>query len=122
MNRRSFLKTAGVLASAAGVMTRENLTLQAADVSKGAPHAEKLGWRLGCQAWTFNRFTFYEAMDKTAELGLHFIEGYPNQSTSADKPSAATQATRPATDNAPSGPTNGATRSAAKRDEKRGWR
>ena len=41
MNRRSFLKTAGVLASAAGVMTRENLTLQAADVSKGAPYAEK---------------------------------------------------------------------------------
>ena len=74
MNRRSFLKTAGVLASAAGVLTRKNPTLQAADVSKGAPHAEKLGWRLGCQAWTFNRFTFYEAMDKTAELGLHYIE------------------------------------------------
>jgi sugar phosphate isomerase/epimerase len=58
-----------------------------ADQANGAPHAEKLGWRLGCQAWTFNRFTFYEAMDKTAELGLHVIEAYPHkQKLSADKP------------------------------------
>ena len=35
------------------------------------------GWRLGVQAWTFNRFTFYEAIDKTASLGLEWIEAYP---------------------------------------------
>jgi sugar phosphate isomerase/epimerase len=46
---------------------------------KGAPSAEKLGWRLGCQAYTFNRFTFFEAVDKTAALGLHYIEAYPGQ-------------------------------------------
>jgi sugar phosphate isomerase/epimerase len=78
MNRRSFLKTAGVLATAAGVLTRDNLISQAADASTGAPHAEKLGWRLGCQAWTFNRFTLFEAIDKTAELGLKYIEAYPH--------------------------------------------
>jgi len=36
------------------------------------------GWRLGVQAWTFNRFTLYEAIDKTAELGLDWIEAYPH--------------------------------------------
>jgi len=33
-------------------------------------------WRLGIQAYTFNRFTFYETVDKTASLGLGFVEGY----------------------------------------------
>jgi len=45
------------------------------------------GWRLGVQAWTFNRFTFYEAVDKTASLGLDWIEAYPHgQKLSKDKP------------------------------------
>jgi len=48
-------------------------------VANGAPTAEKLGWRLGMQAYTFNRFTFFEAVDKTASLGLHWIEAYPGQ-------------------------------------------
>ncbi len=45
------------------------------------------GWRLGVQAWTFNRFTLYEAIDKTASLGLDWIEAYPHgQKLSKDKP------------------------------------
>jgi len=45
------------------------------------------GWRLGVQAWTFNRFTFYEAVDKTASLGLDWLEAYPHgQKLSKDKP------------------------------------
>jgi len=43
------------------------------------------GWRLGVQAWTFNRFTFYEAVDKTASLGLEWIEAYPGQQLSKEK-------------------------------------
>jgi len=43
------------------------------------------GWRLGIQAWTFNRFTFYEAVDKTASLGLDWIEAYPGQRLSKEK-------------------------------------
>ena len=46
------------------------------------------GWRLGVQAWTFNRFTFYEAVDKTASLGLGLIEAYPGQRLSKDRPGA----------------------------------
>ena len=50
-----------------------------------APHAEKLGWRLGCQAYSFNQYTFWEAIDKTASLGLRYIEAYPGQQLSAEK-------------------------------------
>lgn len=43
-------------------------------------------WRLGCQLWSFNRFSFMEAIDKTASLGLKFAEAFPNQRLSADLP------------------------------------
>ncbi len=42
------------------------------------------GWRLGCQAYTFKNFTFYEAVDKVASLGLDWIEAYPGQRVSED--------------------------------------
>lgn len=34
---------------------------------------------LGVQAWTFNRGTFAEAVDKTAALGIRYIQAYPRQ-------------------------------------------
>jgi sugar phosphate isomerase/epimerase len=76
IDRRGFLKATGVLG--AGVCITGSRLL-AADLAKGAPNAEKLGWRLGCQAYSFNRFTFSDAIDKTASLGLHYIEAYPGQ-------------------------------------------
>ncbi len=48
------------------------------------------GWRLGMQAYTFNRFTFFEAVDKTASLGLDWIEAYPGQRLSKDHPNVKT--------------------------------
>ena len=42
------------------------------------------GWRLGPAAWSFNRFTFFEAVDKTAALGLHYIEAFEGQRISPD--------------------------------------
>ena len=47
----------------------------AADTSS----AEKLGWRLGVQAYTFRELTFFETVDKVHELGLKYIEMYPGQ-------------------------------------------
>ena len=44
------------------------------------------GWRLGTQAYTFRKFSFYEAVDKTASLGLDWIEAYPKQKLSREKP------------------------------------
>ncbi|NLK40862.1 MAG: DUF1080 domain-containing protein [Planctomycetes bacterium] len=42
------------------------------------------GWRLGTQAWSFNRFTFFEAVDKTRDLGLNWIQAYPGQRIAPD--------------------------------------
>jgi len=46
--------------------------------------AEKLGWRLGTQAWTFRDRTCFETIDTAARLGLKYIELYPGQALSPD--------------------------------------
>jgi len=43
----------------------------------GAPDAEKLGWRLGVQSYTFRGVSFMDALDRTAALGLKYVEAYP---------------------------------------------
>ncbi len=40
---------------------------------------------IGCQAYTFNRFTVFEAIDKTAASGAKVIEFYPGQALSPEK-------------------------------------
>jgi sugar phosphate isomerase/epimerase len=89
MDRRGFLQTAGAAAGLTLVSLHGSRAFGSAPAA-GAPHAEKLGWRLGCQAYSFNHYTFYEAIDKTASLGLHYIEAYPGQKLSPDKPDART--------------------------------
>ncbi len=89
IHRRGFLQTAGAAAGLVLVSGHGSRALGFA-FAAGAPHAEKLGWRLGCQAYSFNRYTFYEAIDKTASLGLHYIEAYPGQKLSEQKPDAKT--------------------------------
>ena len=42
------------------------------------------GFVLGCQAFTFHRFTAFEAMEKTAWAGGKAIEFYPGQALSPD--------------------------------------
>ena len=41
--------------------------------------AEQLGWQLAAQAWTFNKFTFAEAIDKMKAAGINTIEMFPSQ-------------------------------------------
>jgi sugar phosphate isomerase/epimerase len=79
IDRRDFLRTTAALGAGLGLTTWGGARLLADPIAKGAPCAEKLGWRLGCQAYSFNKFTFYEAIDKTASLGLHCIEAFPGQ-------------------------------------------
>lgn len=40
---------------------------------------ERLGWKLGAQAYTFKEFTFFEAIDKIDSCGLKYVEAYPGQ-------------------------------------------
>jgi hypothetical protein len=44
------------------------------------------GFFIGCQAYTFNKFTVFEAIDKTAAAGGKVIEFYPGQTLSKDEP------------------------------------
>ena len=88
ISRRSFLRTTSVLGAGIGLAGLGGAPVLAAAAAHGAPHAEKLGWRLAIQAWSFNQFTFSEAVDKTACLGLRYIEAFPGQTFSKDQPEA----------------------------------
>ncbi len=87
-DRRRFLESAGVYALGMGLMGNRTSKLWSMaipeETAKGAPNAEKLGWRLGCQAYSFKKFTLFEAIDKTASIGLKYIEAYPGQTLSKD--------------------------------------
>jgi sugar phosphate isomerase/epimerase len=84
-HRRNFLRTSGAIGLGLGVgLLNRPAILFAGETAQGAPHAEKIGWRLACQAYSFNRFTFFEAVDKTASLGLKYIEAYPGQRMSKE--------------------------------------
>jgi sugar phosphate isomerase/epimerase len=65
----------------------------AAEAGKDAPHAEKLGWRIACCAYTFRDFTFAEGVEKTAALGLKCIEGFVWQPLSKASPNVRTNET-----------------------------
>ena len=49
-----------------------------------APAPDPLGWKLGVAAWSFNRFTFFEAVEKTSALGLPYIEAFEGQRVNAE--------------------------------------
>jgi len=47
---------------------------------------EKLGWRLGIEAYTFHKYTLFEAIDRTAQLGLPYMGGLSFQKVSKEIP------------------------------------
>ncbi|MBM4081693.1 MAG: ThuA domain-containing protein, partial [Planctomycetes bacterium] len=48
-------------------------TVPSAKLTPALRAQEKLGWRLGIEAYTFHKFTFFEAIEKTAQLGLAYM-------------------------------------------------
>lgn len=44
------------------------------------------GFAIGCQAYTFNRYSVFEAIEKTAEAGGKVIEFFPGQKLSTEEP------------------------------------
>ncbi len=51
------------------------------------PDANRVnGFAIGCQAYTFNRFSVFEAIEKTAAAGAKVIEFYPGQKLSPEAP------------------------------------
>jgi sugar phosphate isomerase/epimerase len=50
------------------------------------PEANKVGgFAIGCQAYSFNKYSVFEAIEKTAEVGAKVIEFYPGQWLTPDK-------------------------------------
>src|SRR2546429_94116 len=62
--------------------------LTTATVSAGKiPEEYRIGsFAMGCQAYTFNRFSVFEAIEKTAQAGGKVIEFYPGQKLSREEP------------------------------------
>jgi len=53
---------------------------QAVDFRQAIPREYRVGgWAIGCQVYSFNRYTLFEAIDKTKETGARLIEGFPGQ-------------------------------------------
>jgi type 1 glutamine amidotransferase/sugar phosphate isomerase/epimerase len=61
-------------------------TIPSARLTPALRAQEKFGWRLGIEAYTFHKFTLFEAVDKTAQLGLPFMGGLSFQQVSKDIP------------------------------------
>ena len=58
-----------------------------ASVAAPIPDESKTnGFAIGCQAYTFNRFSVFEAIEKTAEAGGKVIEFFPGQKLSKEEP------------------------------------
>ena len=47
---------------------------------------DKLGWRLGSQAYTFRKLSLFETIDLLSSMGIRYIEMYPGQRFSPTKP------------------------------------
>lgn len=52
----------------------------------GRTAAKKLDWQIAVAAYSFRQFTFFEAVDKVAALGVDLIEGFSFQKISQELP------------------------------------
>ncbi len=62
------------------------VTLAATAETKIPDEFKTGGFAIGCQAYTFNRFTAFEAIEKCAQAGGKVIEFYPGQKLSKEEP------------------------------------
>ncbi|HEY8915024.1 MAG TPA: sugar phosphate isomerase/epimerase [Chitinophaga sp.] len=60
----------------AGALTTTGAAWQAAHAQA---KADDMGWQLSAQAYTFNRFTLAEALDKMDSCGIQYVECYSGQ-------------------------------------------
>jgi sugar phosphate isomerase/epimerase len=78
LNRREFLARA--IVSGTGATLAMSSWSWAADqpgnkrVKLSTPNAEKLGWRICCQLYTFRDRSFYEALEVLSGIGVRWVE------------------------------------------------
>ena len=87
MTHRTILATLLAAFSVATCVAQDNNP--AFEARQAARAAEKkLDWQIAVAAYTFRKFTFFETVDKVAELGLDRIEGFNFQKISQEIPGA----------------------------------
>jgi len=59
-------------------------TIPSAKLTPAIRAQEKLNWRLGIEAYTFHKYTLFEAIEKTAKLGLPYMGGLSFQKVSRE--------------------------------------
>jgi len=59
-------------------------TIPSAKLTPAIRAQEKLGWRLGIEAYTFHKYTLFEAIERTAKLGLPYMGGLSFQKVSRE--------------------------------------
>jgi sugar phosphate isomerase/epimerase len=87
VDRRCFLKTTTAIGAGLALGLPG---LAVAGPTKAGPGAAKLGWRLGCAAYSFNQLSLAETLEKVVALGLDEIEGFTWQRLSPAKPKVQT--------------------------------
>jgi sugar phosphate isomerase/epimerase len=71
-----------------GIIALPLAALHSVQCFAAIPDEAKIGgFALGSQAYTFNRFSVFEAIEKTAQAGGKTIEFYPGQKLSPEEPS-----------------------------------
>ena len=76
MNSKSLLLLCAVAALFTGAAVAEPIPEQ----------FKQNGFAIGCQAYSFNKYTVFEAIEKTAQCGGKVIEFFPGQTVSKDDP------------------------------------
>jgi sugar phosphate isomerase/epimerase len=80
-------KLTGKCASAVCLALFASLSLTNSQAQVEIPDKYKIGgFAIGCQAYSFNRFSVFEAIEKTAQTGGKVIEFYPGQRLSKEEP------------------------------------
>lgn len=79
MNKTSLIPRLGIAVAALALLAHQ------AVAQSPIPDSHRInGFAIGCQAYTFNRFTAFEAIEKTAEAGGKVIEFFPGQRLSKE--------------------------------------
>ncbi|MBN2137549.1 MAG: sugar phosphate isomerase/epimerase [Sedimentisphaerales bacterium] len=76
-SRREFLSRSAALGTALALASALKTRAAGAKEQKltlSTPNAEKIGWNLACQLYTFRDRSFYEAMDVIAKIGIRHVE------------------------------------------------
>lgn len=82
-------EAAALLLSTPGAVLLASSSVSTASAAEPVPAENRIGgFALGCQAYSFNRYSALEAVEKTAQAGGKVIEFYPGQRLAPDAPDA----------------------------------